>query len=105
MAENDTAIRITPGLITASMPKRALPMETTPTPMATPMMPPQADRIADSVRNWISTSRHYRGNSQVRSPMRKALLLHFLNRLTAEEVEAVDMCAKAVFGPTWCENN
>lgn len=58
-----------------------------------------------TLRNWISTSRHYRGNSQVRSPMRKALLLHFLNRLTVEEVEAVDMCAKAVFGTTWSENN
>ena len=33
------------------------PRDTTLTASTTPMMPPQAERIADSVRNWISTSR------------------------------------------------
>ena len=38
------------------IPSAKPPRDTSPTPMTTPMIPPQADRIADSVRNWISTS-------------------------------------------------
>ena len=56
-AENDTAIIITLGFTTTDIPRAAPPAVTRPTPIRMPIMPPQADRIADSVRNWISTSR------------------------------------------------
>ena len=54
-----------------------------------------------TLRNWVSTSRLYRGNSQIRNPLRKSLMLHFMNRLTAAEVCAVDECARVIFGESW----
>ena len=46
-----------PGLITTGSPSTAPPAVTRLTASRTPMIPPRADRIADSVRNWIRTSR------------------------------------------------
>ena len=45
-----------PGRITTGSPNAAPPAVTTVTASTTPMIPPRADRIADSVRNWIRTS-------------------------------------------------
>ena len=50
-AEKPTAITTTDGRITAFTPRAIPPTETSPTPRRMPIIPPQADKIADSVRN------------------------------------------------------
>ena len=55
-AEKDTASTTTDGLITTPIPNANPIKETSPTPIVIPIIPPQADKIADSVKNCIKIS-------------------------------------------------
>lgn len=54
-----------------------------------------------TLRHWVQTSAVYRTSAQ--NPLRKSLALHFLNRLSEEEGQGVELVAKTVFGPSWDE--